>query len=862
MHAASGQPGRTEAENALFLFLRQQAAAGRPVASEEDFLAFSAQRPAIAAELRTLYRSWLDLEPLLQSVVAGGALDGPISQVFALAGDDELLPDAAPASLTLHIDTGSAGSAEGVGPSEFVTQLAARRSFVARYPRVEALRQGGMGTIYKVWDETLQRALAMKVVRPRPELGELVAERALGRLLEEALITGQLDHPGIVPVHELGVDETGRAYFIMKLVKGRTLQEILALVPTAREGWTVNRAVGVLQRICEAVTYAHSKRVIHRDIKPANIMVGRFGETYLMDWGVARCLDNGRLGAAEGHPVLVQPPEDAGSDETAEEQLRLSPDTWLFTQGEGMVGTIPYMSPEQARGEIELVDERSDIYSLGAILYHLLTGRVPYAVAGEANLPFVVLMRVRRETLPPVLSVAPNAPPTLAAICERALAREIERRYATAAEMADALRDYLDDVSEAREEARRQAVRARRINEFLIEMLSSGDPAEAQGREITVREVLDRAAERVERALADQPAEASLLQGVIGNLYKELGEWDRAEPHLTQGRALHERLFGAEHADTLDAATDLALLHRNRGRLREAEQLLRETLAVEERVLAPEHTVTLRTVAALATTLHGSSARLDEAEALARRASTGLRATLGEDDSAALAAANSLALILKDRGRLHEAVPLMRDVLTRLEQKHGRLHPDTLTATNDLVALLVAAGLLSEAEPLARAAVELATKVLGDNHPRTLTAMNNLAMLLRRVSPAVATALAEAEALATEALRRQRLRADENDPRTLSLTHNLALLVQQRGRLAEARFLFSDVLERAEARLGLAHRNTARFRYSLALCLIAEGERSQAEAQLVAAQAVLGPLLEPTHLWIRELEAALAALRA
>ena len=136
----------------------------------------------------------------------------------------------------------------------------------------------------------------MKVVlqQPTSELEDdgdaTTHERVLGRFLEEAQITGQLDHPGIVPVHELGLDPAGRVFFTMRLVKGRTLQEIIQLVHDGKEGWTFTRAVHVLLKICEAMAYSHAKRVIHRDLKPANIMVGRFGEVYVMDWGLARVL--------------------------------------------------------------------------------------------------------------------------------------------------------------------------------------------------------------------------------------------------------------------------------------------------------------------------------------------------------------------------------------------------------------------------------------------------------------------------------------------------------------------------------------------------------------------------------------------
>jgi len=164
-----------------------------------------------------------------------------------------------------------------------------------------------MGAILKVWDEDLRRSLAMKVILGKGDGaigGETppVDRRLLARFLEEAQVTGQLDHPGIVPVHELGLDAEGRVYFTMKLVKGRDLKQIFELAFEEREGWNETRALGVILKVCEAMAYAHKKGVIHRDLKPANVMVGGFGEVFVMDWGLARV-----LGQKDTHDLRLQP---------------------------------------------------------------------------------------------------------------------------------------------------------------------------------------------------------------------------------------------------------------------------------------------------------------------------------------------------------------------------------------------------------------------------------------------------------------------------------------------------------------------------------------------------------------------------
>ncbi|MFT4543203.1 MAG: hypothetical protein ACI835_005672, partial [Planctomycetota bacterium] len=179
-----------------------------------------------------------------------------------------------------------AGTADGtVGfdatpfSGQVVQRLEARKGRESRYQVLGEFARGGMGAILRVWDRDLRRTLAMKVVlnKRQQSAGSEVAayESKLGRFLEEAQVTGQLDHPGIVPVHELGIGEDGRVFFTMKLVKGRDLKEIFDLLSEGTEAWTQARALGVVSKVCDAMSYAHSKGVIHRDLKPANIMVGR-----------------------------------------------------------------------------------------------------------------------------------------------------------------------------------------------------------------------------------------------------------------------------------------------------------------------------------------------------------------------------------------------------------------------------------------------------------------------------------------------------------------------------------------------------------------------------------------------------------
>ncbi len=335
-------------------------------------------------------------------------------------------------------------------PSNPLDRLATRPPSWDRYLDEGEFARGGMGSIRRIWDEDLRRTLAMKVLleasseEQEAESGgsEGSLGRRVARFLEEAQVTAQLEHPGIIPVHELGLNEDGRLYFTMPLVDGGDLAEILRQVHAGEDNWTVTRAVGVLLRVCEAMGFAHSRRVVHRDLKPANIMVGSHGEVYVMDWGLARVLDREDVRDLR---VAEERRKRTGKVSTERDLPGIfDSQSALRTMDGEVIGTPAYMAPEQARGELLSVGPASDVYSLGSILYHLLSGAMPYSEASKRMGALEVWKRVKSGSPDPLRDLAKNAPEELIAICERAMARQPEDRYADTNEMGEDLRAYLE----------------------------------------------------------------------------------------------------------------------------------------------------------------------------------------------------------------------------------------------------------------------------------------------------------------------------------------------------------------------------------------------------------------------------------
>jgi serine/threonine protein kinase/WD40 repeat protein len=339
------------------------------------------------------------------------------------------------------------GGVQARGPEALLERLDQHASSFERYADGAEIARGGMGSIRRVWDTDLRRHLVMKVMLSDRDRGQTQASkppdsRLLTRFLEEAQITAQLDHPGILPVHDIGVDPEGRLYFTMPLVIGQELGKAIELMRQGQADWTRARLLTHLLTAMDAVAFAHSRGVIHRDLKPENVMVGRFGETYVMDWGLARVLGDEPRPASNATPP--QPAQGSRVSTERFEQQDSQRRSSVQTLDGDVVGTPGYMAPEQARGERDQVGPRADVYSMGAILYQVLTGYRPFGdplskASGKALFDLILA-----HQLVPIRRLGKNVPGELVAIAEKAMAHNPGERYASMIEMADDLRAFLE----------------------------------------------------------------------------------------------------------------------------------------------------------------------------------------------------------------------------------------------------------------------------------------------------------------------------------------------------------------------------------------------------------------------------------
>ena len=380
-----------------------------------------------------------------------------------------------------------------------------------RYTLGSLIGQGGMGEVVLAFDEQIGREVAVKRIRADAPTGE-----ELSRFVREARVQGRLQHPAVVPVHDLAFDKAGKPYFVMKRLSGTTMGELIAKLRTETDDEaqaTRRRLLHAFADVCLAIEFAHSAGIIHRDLKPANIMLGDFGEVYVLDWGIARA---------------VTEPDETGAPTSKELDLRLDSGE---TRAGTVLGTPAYMAPEQLAGD--RAGPSADIYALGCILYEIACGEVLHA--GRRSLTSILEALEARPS-----KVRPDSPPELDAICERATRLQPAERFGSARALGDAVQAFLDgdrDLAVRRELAQHHIGAARAA-------LQRGDGDDgrreamrAAGRALALDPTATEAADLVTRLMLEPPKETPV------EVEKEIGRLDHANAR-TQGRLAAYSMIG------------------------------------------------------------------------------------------------------------------------------------------------------------------------------------------------------------------------------------------------------------------------------------------------------------------------------
>ena len=702
---------------------------------------------------------------------------------------------------------GSRGGRERIGP----------------YAILSVLGEGGMGTVYLAEQPSPKRRVALKVLQR-----SLMTPEMHRRFAFEAEMLARLQHPGIAQVYAAGEAEDDRGdvcpFFAMEYIEGKPIDQ------AARDAdMSIRERRQLLVHICDAVQHAHSRGIVHRDLKPANILLDAHAMPKILDFGVARLTE---------------------SDIQA---------TMRTTAGQ-ILGTVPYMSPEQISGDGAAIDTRSDVYSLGVVIHELITGSLPHDVMGRT---VVEAARIITERTPKRIELPDKRLANeLSAIVAKAMAHEPDRRYQTAAELgADLARTLSGEPILARppsvmyqltsfarrnravvglgvaavvllalgvvgtsaglvvsERARTRAdLEARRIsalNEFLVDRLLGGaNPEVARGEELTVRQILDRASAEIDDSFADDPLVRAAVERTLGVTYLAIARFPEAERHLVSALALREANLAKHDEELVQSIVDLAYLNERRAENAQAETLYRRALALLPGADSADPQ-RLKILSSLGAVVHNQG-RMDEAAALLQRVVDGLRRLRGTEHPDTLTAMTNLAFTLHDLGRVGEALPVYREVYDTRTRILDPLDPALVRAEGNLATALWDLGMRDDAAELFLSNLDRSQRLFGDDHPSTLITMNNAAFVCEQTEQYERAEMLYKTSLAGW----ERLIGVES--RNAAVAHkNLASFYGRRGRHSEAEHHFDRAVAISRSVLGEDHPETLHAHFNRAVWLL------------------------------------------
>jgi serine/threonine protein kinase len=681
-----------------------------------------------------------------------------------------------------------------------------------RYVPLQLHASGGMGRVWIARDAALGRSVAFKDLRTNRG-GD---SRTIGRFVREAVITGRLEHPGVVPVYAVGTKPDGGPFYAMRFIQGRSLTEVIR----ERHGQGVDFSslpfrdlLGAFVSIGNAIAFAHSRGVLHRDLKPANIMVGEFGEVQVMDWGLAK-----EVGAAEaqatGDPTEVVPNPDG-------------------TQAGSVLGTPAYMAPEQAEGRTEDQDERTDVFGLGGILYEILTATAPFAGSNWQE-------RSTGQSRPPVSArrVQPQVPASLDAICMKALAFRSAARYQSAKALVEDVRRWLGDepVSAHRDPFRERARRwMRRHRTFVTAGSAVGvvgllSLAIGLGAVTRVNQKLDTANSKLTESNSNLETANKNLSSANVNLDRARKTADDRRKDAEHARDQSDRVFTilVDALRKQDPTIDRPAVTLVGRLINTAQQVNKDTS------LDPAMRVRLLTAIGQTFTGLGRPGDAHKAHKLAQDTAKGLP----EKDHLVRSTANNYAIALLDAGQPVAALKILESLHIQARKDHGPDEPEALDAAGNYANTLVELGDPVRAVPLFEDILRR-RKAKWPDDVRTFMTMSDLGNALdgsRRSKEAV-THLEEAH-------RRMKEKEGVDHPDTLIVAGNLGSAYSSVKRNKEAAELLEDTLERSKKRVGESHPRTINLMNNLAVFYSSTGKRNEAlalyRAALAQRQKVLG----------------------
>ncbi len=808
------------------------------------------------------------LEPIVDEHVRqhGGQVAGNLAQLeswgvtaeeLGLPGDSAMTLSMAQVSVSTAPPSGAFG-----GPQAPVIGTTSRGRF--RILRRHAA--GGLGEVFVAQDIELNRPVALKQIQSR-FAGDA---QSRSRFVVEAEVTGGLEHPGIVPVYGLGADDDGRPYYAMRLIRGVSLLDAIRQFHQSDErqdrdpserSLALRELLTRFVSVCMAIEYAHSRSVLHRDLKPSNIMLGKFGETLVVDWGLAK-----PLGQPIGGPIASETP-----------LVPLSAgDSSLTLLGEA-VGTPAFMSPEQAAGRVAEIGAASDVYGLAATLYMLLTGKPPFERDADLR---SVLERVKTGTFPRPSAVNRLVPPALEAICLKGMSLRAEERYASPQQLAHEIEHWLADEPVAayqeplsarlrrwakrhrtlvgvalaslltaviglaaglvavrfeqqrteaawkeegirRREADEQRALAERSQQLMVEFFRSPNP-ELDGSKITVAEVLDRA---VDSLLNDKKIEPKLLIGLlttIGNTYSGLGLPERAVPLLEKARDLSRRVFGVNSDQQFATESIYGATLLDAGRVSEAVKASEALLSEARRKYGRESVETARQMNNLAVAYKAADRRLEAQELLEEAYRIHLD-ELGSENVETLNCLSSLATVYLELKHVDLAMELFEEAVDTSTRLTGPDSTNTLIAMSNLAATYSDANRFGEAEDLMKKTIDLHIKRYGEEHSATLICRENLGKMYHD-----AGRYPEALVILEEIYPKFQAMRGDSHPETVITAVNLAESLWEVGRGHEATKLLENTLAKIREPLGPRHHLTLSTMGNLGLAYLDSGQPQEA----------------------------------